>query len=95
MCKIEIIIGPMFSGKSSELLRRTKRYKSINKKIFYINYHLDKRYGNNRISTHDNIFESALMANKLLPLINEVDFSESEIIAINEAQFFLTYILFV
>ena len=39
---IELILGPMFSGKSTELMRRLKRYKvrmkSNKKQIFNINY---------------------------------------------------------
>ena len=36
--KLELIIGNMFSGKSTELIRRINRDKSINKKILIINY---------------------------------------------------------
>ena len=62
---LEIIIGPMFSGKTSELLRRTDCYKSIGKNIFYINHKIDDRYGLNRISTHNNRYVDALSTHEL------------------------------
>jgi len=41
---LHVITGPMFSGKTTELLRICKKYKSINKNILSINYSNDKRY---------------------------------------------------
>ena len=35
--RIEIILGCMYSGKSTELLRLTKRYQAIGKNILLIN----------------------------------------------------------
>ena len=35
--RIDIIIGSMFSGKSTELIRRINRYKVLSKKILVIN----------------------------------------------------------
>ena len=57
MCsgKLELIIGNMFSGKSSELIRRINRERSINKRILVINYIGDNRYSINSITTHDNL----------------------------------------
>ena len=63
MSKIEIILGPMFSGKSTELLRRTSRYEAIGKKIMYINHVFDIRYGEDKISTHDYKEKRAIMTN--------------------------------
>ena len=51
---IEIIIGPMFSGKSSELMRKVKRYTIAQKKCLVVNYSQDNRYSTeNVIATHD------------------------------------------
>jgi len=51
---IEIIFGPMFSGKSTELVRMVKRYSIAQKKCLIINYYKDERYSNDSvISTHD------------------------------------------
>lgn len=50
---IELIIGPMFAGKSTELIRRVKRYNISGKKVFNIKYAEDTRYSKDSISTHD------------------------------------------
>lgn len=41
---IEVILGPMFSGKSSELLRKVRRYEHARKRCLVINYLHDNRY---------------------------------------------------
>ena len=94
MSKIEIILGPMFSGKSTELLRRTSRYEAIGKKIMYINHSLDTRYGLDKISTHDHQETKAVMTPKLMHVLKTEPFNECDIIAINEAQFFTDLIEF-
>lgn len=50
---IELICGPMFSGKSTELLRRLKRYEIAGQKILRIKFADDCRYSVDSISTHD------------------------------------------
>ena len=42
--RIEMIIGPMFAGKSTELLRRMRRYEIAQKRCLYIKYIADTRY---------------------------------------------------
>ena len=49
---LEIIIGPMFSGKTSELIRNYNEKISENKKVLAINYDKDVRYGKNKIISH-------------------------------------------
>jgi hypothetical protein len=50
---LEMIIGPMFAGKSTELLRRMQRHEISGKKCLYIKYSGDTRYSVSNISTHD------------------------------------------
>lgn len=50
---IELIIGPMFAGKSTELLRRVQRHAISGKSCLYIKYAADIRYDVACISTHD------------------------------------------
>jgi thymidine kinase len=51
---IEVIYGPMFSGKSSELIRKVKRYEHAKKKCVVINYFKDNRYAfDSNMATHD------------------------------------------
>ena len=46
-------MGPMFAGKSTELLRRVKRLEISGKKCLSIKYSADERYSKECISTHD------------------------------------------
>ena len=52
--KLELIIGPMFSGKSTELIRQIKKFKAINKKILVIKPKIDDRYAQLKIVSHNN-----------------------------------------
>ena len=53
---LTIITGPMFSGKSSYLVKKINELTLQNKKTFVINHILDKRYNNNMcISTHNGL----------------------------------------
>lgn len=97
MCRgrIELIIGSMFSGKSTETIRLVKRYKVLKKNILAINHSLDNRYGESIISTHDNQEINCLSLDKLLPIISESYYLDAEIIFIEEAQFFTDLFEFV
>ena len=53
--KLNLIMGPMFSGKTTELLRRYKRYIIANKKCLLVKFNEDNRYSKGKIVTHDNI----------------------------------------
>jgi thymidine kinase len=51
---IEVIFGPMFSGKSTELMRRVNRWKISKKNCLVINYSGDSRYTDEAfVATHD------------------------------------------
>ena len=50
---IELVCGPMFSGKSTELLRRLKRYEIAGHNILRVKFAEDCRYSVDSISTHD------------------------------------------
>jgi thymidine kinase len=88
MGRIELIIGCMFSGKSSELIRRLRNYRHIHKTILTINYKDDIRYGTDKIITHDKVSEPAICIKKLNPILNMNEYQKADIIAINEGQFF-------
>lgn len=50
---LELIIGPMFSGKTSKLVEIYKQCKFCNISVAVINYALDTRYHDTMLSTHD------------------------------------------
>jgi thymidine kinase len=87
MGRLELIIGNMFSGKSSELIRRINREKSIQKKILVINFIGDNRYSNNSVATHDNTKVSSLKLGKLSDLPPDM-IKQYDSFFIDEGQFF-------
>ena len=85
---LEIIIGPMFSGKTSKLLEIYKQCKFCDIPVVIINYDLDKRYHDTMVSSHDKIMAPCIQANKLSDIIYNTEVINSEVILINEGQFF-------
>jgi thymidine kinase len=83
---IQLILGCMFSGKTSELIRRIQRYKSIKKRVIFVNYIDDTRYGKDNIYTHDKVECEGIHLEKLQLLIDKVN--EYDVFVINEGQFF-------
>ena len=77
----------MFSGKSEELIRRLKRVQ-IAKRRAQVFYHaFDVRYGEHRIASHSGLSIEAVAdsrADEILPQIHP----DTEVVAIDEAQFF-------
>ena len=90
---IHLIIGCMFSGKTTALINAAKMNKLLNKKVLMINYNLDNRYSSsNKMITHDLISVDCIAAEKNL-LKCAVD-SEVDVICINEGQFFENLVVF-
>ena len=85
--RIEIILGCMFSGKSTELLRRCNRYKAIDQNVLLVNHSDDSRTDNS-IKTHRNDKQKATKTDSLLSLLDKSEFLNAKIIGIDEAQFF-------
>jgi thymidine kinase len=88
MGSITLIIGCMFSGKSTEIMRLIKRYKVLKKKILIINHKSDQRYATDSISTHDQQQIECEMVDSLMPIKQTEKYRESHVIVIEEAQFF-------
>lgn len=90
---LHLIIGCMYSGKSSELLKIIRRYNILEKKIMAINHSIDNRYGTNKIISHDRAAADCIQVNKLLPIIQykndyKIMYHNADIIIIEEAHFF-------
>lgn len=85
---LKIIMGNMFSGKTSELIRRLKRLKVINKQIIVVNSAKDTRSPEEVLKTHDNVKFKCFKVYDLYDLMDKSAFEDAEIIAIDEAQFY-------
>jgi len=88
---LEIIIGPMFSGKTSKLLNVYKQCKYCNIEVMVINHSLDLRYDQLMLSTHDKIMIPCYQMDKLKNIFYnpfQESYNNVKVILINEAQFF-------
>uniref|UniRef100_A0A8D2DHP7 Thymidine kinase n=1 Tax=Sciurus vulgaris TaxID=55149 RepID=A0A8D2DHP7_SCIVU len=83
--QIQVILGPMFSGKSTELMRRVRRFQIAQYKCLVIKYAKDTRYSNS-FSTHDRNTMDALPACLLRDTAQEA--LGVAVIGIDEGQFF-------
>ena len=88
MGHLTLLIGCMFAQKTTELLRRVRRYKSIGYKVLVINFIGDTRYGEECIASHDKEVEKAACVAKLAAVDALVRSGEYNVIAIDEGQFF-------
>lgn len=77
----------MFSGKTSELLRRVRRYMYAKKQCVVIKYTNDTRYDAECVTTHDKVSESAINATSLSDVDDEKT-KLADVIAVDEGQFF-------
>uniref|UniRef100_F1KVS7 Thymidine kinase, cytosolic n=1 Tax=Ascaris suum TaxID=6253 RepID=F1KVS7_ASCSU len=83
---IQLIFGPMFSGKTTEMLRRLNRYKLANRTCRIVKYRNDTRYALDHVATHDLQMQEAISAVKVADVMDEL--SEAHVVAIDEGQFF-------
>ena len=89
---ISLILGPMFSGKTSELFRRLRREKIAKKETLLIKYAHDNRYSDDQASTHD-LFKMDCVGSLFL---KNVEIPEgTNVIGIDEGQFFPDLLHFV
>lgn len=83
---LEIIIGPMFSGKTSYLIDIYKKNEIFDTLPKVINYSLDTRYDDKMLSSHDLVKIPCSFASKIK---DELEYCmNSDVILINEGQFF-------
>jgi thymidine kinase len=84
---LEIIIGPMFSGKTKYLTQIYDKYNFIGKKIIVINHIDDTRYSSTHLCTHDKIEIPCIFIKNLNELIDDT-LIHYDVFLIDEAQFF-------
>lgn len=97
---LELIIGPMFSSKTSSLLEIYKQCKFCNIPVSIINHSIDKRYHDTMLSSHDKIMAPCFQTDKLNNLWSNSEnrnasdqnahqmLRNSDVVLINEGQFF-------
>ena len=85
---LEIILGPMFSGKTTRLIDVQKKYAVCDISCCVINHILDKRYDNNLLCTHDKQSTHCFNISQLSDIKTLGIISQYKVFLINEGQFF-------
>lgn len=86
---LEIILGSMYSGKTSRLIEIYKQCKFCNISVTVINHIIDDRYDDELLSTHDKVKIPCIKTKKLKNIwIEKNTIITSDVILINEGQFF-------
>jgi thymidine kinase len=81
---LEVICGPMFSGKSDELLRRMRRAEVANRKIVLLQPRVDTRHAG-EVRSHDGLSRPAISVYAPAEILAHA--RDAEVVGIDEAQF--------
>jgi thymidine kinase len=84
--KLELIIGPMFSGKSTELIRHIRMMQVINAKYIVIKPKIDNRYEIHKIVSHNKDSENCIVVDDLNEILDDMIINCSYLV-IDEGQF--------
>lgn len=83
---IEVIVGPMFSGKSEELIRRLRRAEIGKQRVQIFKPEIDKRYAKNGIVSHSGLEIASDIVSSGSDILEKVA-PRTEVVGIDEAQF--------
>jgi len=83
---IEVIVGPMFSGKSEELIRRLRRAEIARQRVQIFKPTIDERYSATEIVSHSGLGIRSDNISKASEIMEKID-PRTEVIGIDEGQF--------
>ncbi len=83
---IEVICGPMFSGKSEELIRRLRRTEIARQRVQIFKPQIDRRYSVDQIVSHNDTRIRSECVTTAAEVQTKLDL-RTEVIGIDEAQF--------
>jgi thymidine kinase len=90
--RVELIIGPIFTGKTTELLRRVERAELARLRCAVMKFSRDVRYSADSVATHDRQMHIAIQCERLLPHLEKC--LKCDVIAVDEGQFFADLVEF-
>ena len=85
--RIEVICGPMFAGKTEELLRRVRRAVIAGRRVVVVGHLLDDRRATDRLTSHAGLDHPSVAVSRAAQIEGAIS-PDTEILAIDEAQFF-------
>ncbi|MBT7368982.1 thymidine kinase [Candidatus Woesearchaeota archaeon] len=83
---IELVCGPMFSGKTEELIRRLIRAQIAKQKVAIFKPAIDKRYSETHIVSHNQRKIQSIMVTSPKQILEHIKIAD--VFGIDEAQFF-------
>ncbi len=83
----DVICGPMFSGKSEELIRRLRRAVTTSKRVQVFKPRIDKRYSEDEIVSHANLRMRSEPVDSAREIVDRLD-GKTQVVGIDEANFF-------
>jgi len=83
---IEVIAGPMFSGKSEELIRRVRRALIARQRVLVFKPRLDNRYHESHVVSHDGKQVAAIPVESAAEMEAHLD-PLPQVVAVDEVQF--------
>jgi thymidine kinase len=83
---IEVICGPMFSGKSEELIRRLRRAMIARKRVEVFKPAIDDRYSDHQIVSHGDLRMHSQVVTGAAEIVDRIDW-RSEVVGVDEANF--------
>lgn len=86
--RLEVICGPMFSGKSEELIRRLRRAKVAKKQVIAFKHIMDSRTAMEYVDSHDGSKIDAHAVDDIDILFHEASADHIEVVGIDEIHFF-------
>jgi thymidine kinase len=93
---LELLIGPMFAGKSSAIQSIIRRHLALGWNVFVITHSMDTRYTSEpAIVNHDKVAMPAHATSSLMALVDNPEYLHSRLVVIEEAQFFPDLVKFV
>jgi len=84
---IEVVCGPMFSGKTEELIRRVKRAQIAKQKIQIFKPVIDNRYSKTKVVSHSSLKVDSQPVSSSMEIFEKL-YDSTRIVAIDEVQFF-------
>ena len=93
---LELLIGPMFAGKSSAIQSIIRRHQALGWNVFVVTHSMDTRYTSEpAIVNHDKVAMPAHATSNLMTLVYNPEYLHSRLVVIEEAQFFPDLVPFV
>lgn len=84
---IEVVAGPMYSGKTEELIRRIRRAEIAKQKVQVFKPEIDNRYSKGDVVSHAGERFNAIPVKSSKEILEKLD-DDTDVIGIDEAQFF-------